>query len=82
MDPNYDQWMDFFGDDGLKAEVSDYLEKEWMIELAALPHKTRKQADEMICLLRGKDNIPNIAAKIGMEVVTLGNILRNPNCTD
>jgi len=77
MDPNYDYWMDFFGDDGLKTEVREYLIDEWMIDLDRLPHKTRKQADEIISLMRGKDNIPNIASKISMEVVTLGDLLRN-----
>jgi hypothetical protein len=78
MDPNYDYWMDFFGDDGLETEVREYLIDEWMIDLDMLPHKTRKQADEIISLMRGKASVPNIAGKISMEVVTLGDILRNP----
>lgn len=82
MNPNYDHWMDFFGDDGLEAEVREYLINEWMIDLDGLPHKTRKQADEIIQLMRGKDNAPNIAGRIGMGVVTLGDLLRNPGGKD
>jgi hypothetical protein len=58
MDPNYDYWMDFFGDDGLETEVREYLIDEWMIDLDRLPHKTRKQADEIISLMRGKASVP------------------------
>jgi hypothetical protein len=79
MDPNYDHWNDFFGDDGLEAEVSEYLRLEWMIELDSLPHKTKEQTLEIIGLMRGKDNVPNIAGKVAMEVITLGDLLRNPH---
>jgi hypothetical protein len=82
MDPNYDHWMDFFGDDGLETEVREYLIDEWMIDLDGLPHKTRKQALEIVHLMRGKDNAPNIAGRIGMDVITLGDLLRNPHGKD
>lgn len=75
MDPNYDFWNDFFGD-GIAREVHEYLRLEWMIE--DLPHKTRKQADEIISLMEGKESVPNIAARIAMDVVSLGDLLRNP----
>lgn len=74
MDPNYDYWDDFFGDD-LEGEVYNYLKLEWMIE--ELSHKTKRQADEIISLMRGKDSAPNIAAKIAMDLVTLKDLLRN-----
>ena len=79
MDPNYDFWNDFFEDE-LEAKVYEYLSLEWMIE--NLPHKTRRQADEIISLMRGKDSAANIAAKIAMDVVTLGDLLRNPADTE
>lgn len=79
MNPNYDHFNDFFGDE-LEAKVYEYLRLEWMIE--NLPRKTRRQADEIIGLMRGKDNPPNIAAKIAMDVVTLGDLLRNPADTE
>jgi hypothetical protein len=82
MDPNYDHWMDFFGKDGLETEVREYLIDEWMIDLDGLPHKTRKQALEIVHLMRGKDNAPNIAGKVAMEVITLGDLLRNPTPRD
>jgi hypothetical protein len=40
-------------------------------------HKARMQADEMILILRHKDNVPNIAGMIAMNVVSLGVLLRN-----
>lgn len=79
MDPNYDDYDDFFAD-GLEEKVYEYLRLEWMIE--DLPHKTRMQADEMIRIMRDKDSIPNIAAAIAMNVVTLGFLLRNPDQTE
>jgi len=79
MDPNYDDHDDFFGDT-TEQQVYEYLRLEWMIE--DLPHKTRRQADEMIQIMRHKDSVPNIAATIAMNVVTLGVLLRNPDQTE
>lgn len=78
MNPNYDEFNDFFGIDSFDCLALEYLALEWMINVNSLPHKTQRQVMEMIALMRGKDSPQNTAGKVAMEVITLGDILRNP----
>lgn len=72
MDPNYDQFNDFFGiDPALEEQVRDYLKLEWILDLDDYPHHIHEKAIQMISDLKGKDNARNIAGKIAMEVIPL-----------
>lgn len=51
--------------------VVDYLASEWEIDLVLYPHDIQDKAIDMIDLLKGKENVPNTAARISMEVLPI-----------
>ena len=72
MDHNYDEFNDFFGiDPALEAQVREYLELEWMLDLDNYPHHIHEKALQVISDMRGKEKARNIAGKIAMEVVPI-----------
>lgn len=72
MDPNYDDFSDFFGTDpSLDEKVREYLRLEWILDLDDYPHNVHEKALQMISDLRGKESVPTIAGRIAMEVVPI-----------
>lgn len=52
-------------------KVLDYLEWEWEVEAIHCPHEVQNKIMDMIDAMKGKNNIPNTASKIAMEVVPI-----------
>lgn len=44
--------------------VLDYLASEWMVEIVYCSHDVQNKAIDLINELKGKDSVPNVAAKI------------------
>lgn len=49
--------------------VLDYLAREWSMDLTNYAHDTKVRAMDMIDAMNGKENVPNTAARIAMEVI-------------
>lgn len=76
MDPNYDDWNDFHGTSpSVQDKVREYLKMEWTVDLDEMPHEIHESALQIVEKMREKDNIPNIAARIAMEIVPLWGFL-------
>lgn len=51
--------------------VLEYLALEWSIDLGKYSHEIQTKGMDLIDAMKGKDNPPNVAAKIAQEVVPL-----------
>lgn len=80
MDPNYDDWSDFYGEEcnedcpGCKfaESVLNYIRMEWEVSLSQYPPEIQGKALVLIEKLREvRSNVPNAAAKIAMEVLPI-----------
>lgn len=63
-----DEWV-FVGE--FAAKVVDYIRMEWEVEVSQFPQKYQDRAFGVIADLKGKQNVPNIAATIANEVLPL-----------
>lgn len=63
-----DEWM-FVGE--FAAKVIEYIRLEWEVELSQFPQNFQDEAFRLMGELKGKQNVPNIAATIAMEVLPL-----------
>lgn len=86
-DPNYDDHDDFFRDllgpddtnpcvirnPGCKftEKVLDYIFWEWEVEVTQYPHDIQNKVMDMIDQMKGKNNVPNTASVISMEILPL-----------
>lgn len=52
-------------------KVLDYIFFEWEVEVTQYPHEVQNKAMDMIDAMKGKNNVPNTASKIAMEVLPL-----------
>lgn len=52
-------------------KVLDYIFFEWEVEVTQYPHEVQNKVMDMIDAMKGNNNVPNIAAKIAMEVLPL-----------
>lgn len=52
-------------------KVLDYLWMEWELEITHYPNSIQNRAMDVIDRMKGKDNVPNTAATISMEVLPL-----------
>lgn len=52
-------------------KVLDYIFWEWEVEVTQYTHEVQNKVMDMIDAMKGNSNIPNIAAKIAMEVLPL-----------
>jgi hypothetical protein len=52
-------------------KVLDYIFWEWEVEVTQYPHEVQNKVMDMIDFMKGKNNIPNTASKIAMEVLPL-----------
>ena len=52
------------------TQVIEYIRLEWEVELSQFPQKYQDMAFGIIAELKGKQNVPNIAATIANEVLT------------
>lgn len=52
-------------------KVLNYLEVEWEIRLLDYPHHVQDRAIDMIDTLKGKENVPNAAARVSMEKIPI-----------
>jgi hypothetical protein len=75
MDPNYDDWKDFYGEEcecRFAESVLNYIRMEWEVSINQYPPEIQGKALVMIEKLReAGSNIPNTASKIAMEVLPL-----------
>lgn len=87
MNPNYDDHDDFFAEifgppetdpciirnPGCKftEKVLDYILYEWEVEVTQYSHEIQNKVMDMIDLMKGKNNVPNAAATIAMEILPL-----------
>jgi len=63
-----DEWV-FVGE--FAAKVVDYIRMEWEVEVSQFPQKYQDRAFGVIADLKGKNNVPNVAATIVNEVLPL-----------
>lgn len=70
---NYDDYNDFHDctDSVFVENILNYLLMEWEIDISEYPHEIRVKTGELIAKVGVSANIPNIAAKIAMEVIPL-----------
>jgi len=52
-------------------KVLDYIFWEWEVEVTQYPHSIQNKVMDMIDQMKGKNNIPNTAAVISMEILPL-----------
>jgi hypothetical protein len=52
-------------------KVLDYIFWEWEVEVTQYNHEVQNKVMDMIDAMKGKNNIPNTASKIAMEVLPL-----------
>lgn len=52
-------------------KVLDYIFWEWEVDVIHYPHDIQNKVMDMIDLMKGKNNIPNIASTIAMEVLPI-----------
>lgn len=52
-------------------KVLDYIFFEWEVEVTQYNHEVQNKVMDMIDATKGKNNIPNTASKIAMEVLPL-----------
>jgi hypothetical protein len=52
-------------------KVLDYLLYEWEVDVLHYPHEIQDKIMDVLDITAGKDNVPNVAAKIAMEVLPL-----------
>ena len=52
-------------------KVLDYIFFEWEVEVTQYNHEVQNKVMDMIDAMKGKNNIPNTASKIAMEVLPL-----------
>lgn len=53
------------------TQVIEYIRLEWQVELSQFSQDYQDKAFRLIAELKGKQNIPNIAATIANEVLPL-----------
>lgn len=58
-----EEWV-FVG--AFAAGVLNYVRQEWQLDLFQFPREHQDWALQLIADLKGKENMPNIAAKIAM----------------
>lgn len=63
-----EEWI-FVGE--FAAKVVDYIRMEWQVELHQFSQKHQDAAFKLVADLKGKQNVPNIAATIANEVLPL-----------
>lgn len=71
---NYDDYNDFHDctDSVFVENIFNYLFMEWEVDISQYPHEIQFKAVELIAKVKNASaNIPNIAAKIAIEVIPI-----------
>ena len=76
---NYDDYNDFHdcADSVFVENILNYLFMEWEVDISQYPHEIQLKTGELIAKVKNAvdsgyaANIPNIAAKIAMEVIPI-----------
>jgi hypothetical protein len=55
----------------ITEKVLEYIFREWEVDVIHYPHDIQNKAMDMIDLMKGKNNIPNIASTIAMEILPI-----------